>query len=105
MKEVNVSGEKNAENGKFAALYYIRMLSFCKTSKYVGTSIASLDSETVNYLHSPYSLPFYRSVWPTREAKPCSGAALKCSVHDDETCTYKLAIVPNTRYMNPRNWS
>ena len=28
----------------------------------------------------------YRSVWPTREAKPRFGAALVCSAHDCETC-------------------
>ena len=88
MKEVNVSGEKNAENGKFAALYYIRMLSFCKISKYVGTSIASLDSETVNYLHSPYSLPFYRSVWPPEKL------SLALVPHSNVLCMImKLALI------------
>ena len=49
MEEVNVDGEKNAGNGVFAALYCARFRtpSFHKSLKFFGTSIASLDPETV----------------------------------------------------------
>ena len=49
MKEVNVGGEKKTGNGTFAALYcaIYRTPSFRKSVKFFGTSIASLDPETV----------------------------------------------------------
>ena len=48
MEEVNVGG-KNAGNGTFAALYcaIFRTPSFRKSLKFFGTSIASLDPETI----------------------------------------------------------
>ena len=43
-----MSVETNAGNGTFAALYCaFRMPSFCKSLQFFGTSIASLDPETV----------------------------------------------------------
>ena len=49
MEEVNVGGKINAGNGTFAALYYAMFCtpSFRKSLKFFGTSITSLDPETV----------------------------------------------------------
>ena len=66
----------------FAALYcviYFVCQRFHKSLKFFGTSIASLNPETGE-------CNFSRSAWPAREAKHHSGAMLKCSAHDCETC-------------------
>ena len=49
MEEANVGGKINAGNGTFAALYctMFRTPSFRKSLKFFGTSITSLDPETV----------------------------------------------------------
>ena len=76
--------EKNAGNGTFAALYrdIFREQSFRKSLKLFGTSIASLDPETVQ-------LPACSMLWEPHapvstaepEAKPHFSAVLKRSVY------------------------
>ena len=84
--EVNV-GTKNTGNGTFSVLHctIFHMLSFHKYLKFFGTSIASgsRNSPTASILHTIHHV--YRSVWPTLEAKPPSGAVLE---QDCETCLY-----------------
>ena len=67
-----VSGQ-NTGNDTFSVLYCarFRIPSFHKSVELFGTSIASLDPETVELpAFSILSAMFYRSVWPAREAKP-----------------------------------
>ena len=87
---MDVSGQ-NTGNDTFSVLYCARFCipSFHKSVELFGTSIASLDPETVELpAFSILSAMFYRSVWPAREAKPHSDAMLECSVHDCETCLF-----------------
>ena len=57
IEDVNVGEKNNTGNGTFAVLCYISCRSFCKSSKFFGTSIASLDPETVE-------LPAFYIVYP-----------------------------------------
>ena len=66
-------------------LHYISYTSFCKSLEFLGTSITSLDPETVQ-LPAFYTLRHvYKSMWPTREAKPHFEATLVHSAHDCDT--------------------
>ena len=66
-------------------LHYISyMPSFCNSLKFLETSIALLDPETVQLpAFSILSAMFTGTMWPTGEAKPRFGATLKRS--DRET--------------------
>ena len=55
--------------------------------KFFGTS---RNSPITGILHTVCHV--YRSVWTAREAKPRSGAVLKCSVHDCDTHLYNFKI-------------
>ena len=46
----------------------------------------SRNSPTTGTLHTIHHV--YRSMWPSREAKPRFGAALICSTHEYETCLF-----------------
>ena len=77
-------GKKKTGNGtleKFAALYCAILCApfFSTFLKFFGTSITSLDPETVQ-LPAFYILStMVTGVWPTREAKPRFGAMLGCT--------------------------
>ena len=48
-----------------------------------NTPFPAFFSPFIHFFHTIRHV--YRSAWPAREAKPCVGAALECSVHDCET--------------------
>ena len=91
MEDVNEGGEKgrkwHSRNVCSAVLRYISYAMFsCITMQILEVLqdfhrlFGSRNRRTTGILHTICHV--YRSVWPTREAKPRFGAALKRSAHD-----------------------
>lgn len=69
---------KDAENSMFAVLYCTIFAKFSQILKFFG----SRKSQTTGILHTLHHV--YRSLWPTRGAKPHFATALDPSAHDWE---------------------
>ena len=74
--------KNNAGSGTFAVLYcnIFRTPSFRKSLKFLGTSIAFLDPQTVQLPSFTYHV--HSSVLPAREANTRSGAVLERPAND-----------------------